>query len=70
MDVVKTEIGQLETAVRTLVRRPQLIRPGYWISQIEGLLARPRLSAQDRQRLCALLDQLATVQGEVSNAST
>ncbi|MEX3985293.1 hypothetical protein AB4Y45_40800 [Paraburkholderia sp. EG287A] len=60
MDFVKTEIGQLEKALNALVRHPQLIRREYWISQIEGLLGRPRLSPQDRQRLCALLDLLRT----------
>lgn len=59
MDVVKTEIGQLEKALNTLVCRPRLIRRDYWISHIEGFLGRPGLSAQDRQRLSALLDLLA-----------
>jgi hypothetical protein len=58
VDFVKTEIGRLEKALNTLVHRPQLIRREYWISQIECLLAGPGLSAQDRQRLCALLDSL------------
>jgi hypothetical protein len=55
---VKAEIGQLEKALNTLVRRPRLIRRDYWISQIECLLGRSGLSAQDRQRLRALLDLL------------
>ena len=60
MNTVKTEIGQLEKALSALVRRPRLIRRDYWISQIECLLGRPGLSAQDRQRLCALLDLLGS----------
>ena len=58
MNTVKAEIGQLEKALNTLVRRPRLIRRDYWISQIECLLGRSGLSAQDRQRLRALLDLL------------
>lgn len=58
MNTVKAEIGQLEMALNTLVRRPRLIRRDYWISQIECLLGRSGLSAQDRQRLRALLDLL------------
>ena len=60
MNTVKTDIGELEKALNALVRRPGLIRRDYWISQIECLLGRPGLSAQDRQRLRALLDLLGT----------
>jgi hypothetical protein len=58
VNMVKTEIGQLEKALNALVCRPRLIRRDYWISQIEYLLGRPGLSAQDRQRLSVLLDLL------------
>jgi hypothetical protein len=60
VDMVKTEIGQLEKAVNALVHRPWLIRREYWALQIECLLGRPALSLQDRQRLRALLDLLGT----------
>jgi hypothetical protein len=60
VNMVKTEIGQLEKALNALVHRPWLIRRDYWASQIECLLGRPDLSTQDRQRLCALLDLLGT----------
>lgn len=62
MNMVKTQIGQLEKALNALVHRPRLIRREYWISQIECLLIEgsPGLAAQDRQRLCALLDLLGT----------
>ncbi|MFP3565308.1 hypothetical protein [Paraburkholderia sp. SIMBA_030] len=66
MNTVKTEIGQLEKALNALVRRPRLILRDYWISQIEGLLGRPGLSVQDRQRLRALLDLLGTPVAECS----
>jgi hypothetical protein len=59
VNMVKTEIGQLEKALNALVHRPRLIRREYWRSQIECLLGSPGLAAQDRQRLCALLDLLA-----------
>lgn len=61
MDIVKTEIGQLERAVNTLAFRPRLIRREYWVAQVENLLERPRISAQDRQRLNVLLDLLGAV---------
>jgi hypothetical protein len=60
VNMVKTEIGQLEKALNALVHRPRLIRREYWISQIECLLGSPGLVAQDRQRLCTLLDLLGT----------
>jgi hypothetical protein len=56
----KAEIRQLEKALAALVCRPRLIRRDYWVSEIECLLASPGLSAQDRQRLGALLVLLAT----------
>ena len=59
MNMVKTEIEKLEKALNALIRRPQLIRRDYWMSQIEGLLAQTGLSPQDRQRLNALHDLLA-----------
>ena len=58
MNMVKTEIGQLEKALNALIHRPQLIRREYWASQIEGLLEQTGLSAHDRQRLHALRDLL------------
>nr|WP_202031566.1 hypothetical protein [Paraburkholderia sacchari] len=58
VDIVKTEIGQLEKVLDALIRRPRLIRREYWISQIENLLEKPRLSPLDRQRLHALRDLL------------
>ncbi|WOD13598.1 hypothetical protein [Paraburkholderia kirstenboschensis] len=61
MGIVRNEIGQLENAVRTLVRRPWLIRRDYWVSEVEDVLERPGISAGDRQRLGALLDLLGTV---------
>ena len=56
----KTEIRQREKALAALACRPRLIRRDHWVSEIECLLASPGLSAQDRQRLGALLDLLAT----------
>jgi hypothetical protein len=61
MSIVECEIGQLEKAVNTLVRRPRLIRQAYWASEIEHALERPGVTARDRQRLLALVDLLATV---------
>lgn len=58
MNMVKTEIGQLERALNVLSCRPRLIRRDYWKTQIERLLERTALTAQDRQRLLALLDLL------------
>jgi hypothetical protein len=66
VNMVKTEIGQLEKALNALVCRPRLIRRDYWVSQIECLLARPGLSAQDRQRLRTLLNLLGTPVAECS----
>lgn len=66
MNMVKTEIGQLEKALSALVHRPWLIRRDYWASQIECLLGRPGLSALDRQRLRALLDLLGNPIAECS----
>lgn len=66
MNMVKTEIGQLEKALSALVHRPRLIRRDYWASQIECLLGRPGLSALDRQRLRALLDLLGNPIAECS----
>lgn len=64
MNMAKTEIRQLEKALAALVCRPRLIRRDYWVSQIECLLGGPGLSAQDRQRLCALLDLLRATSEE------
>ena len=64
MNMVKTEIGQLEKALNVLVSRPRLIRRDYWTSQIECLLGRSGLSAQDRQRLSTLLDLLGSTAAE------
>ncbi|CAN7726449.1 hypothetical protein [Paraburkholderia hospita] len=61
MSIVESEIGQLEKAVNTLVRRPRLIRQEYWTSEIEDVLERPGITARDRQRLSTLLDLLGTV---------
>lgn len=61
MDVLKTDIGQLEKAVNALITRPRLIRREYWVSQIDSLLERPSISMPERRRLCALLDLLGTV---------
>ena len=66
VNTVKTDIGQLEKAMSALVQRPWLIRRDYWASQIECLLGSPGLSAQDRQRLRALLDLLGTPIAECS----
>jgi hypothetical protein len=66
MGIVESEIGQLETAVNMLVRRPRLIRREYWASEVEGVLERPGISARDRRRLSALLDLLGTVANERS----
>lgn len=60
MNIAKTELRELEKALAALVGRPRLIRRDYWVSEIECLLGSPGLSAQDRQRLCALLDLLGT----------
>jgi hypothetical protein len=60
VNTIKTDIEQLEKALNTLARRPQLIRRDYWLSQIDCLLGRPGLSAQDRNRLSALVDLLGT----------
>ncbi|WOD19094.1 hypothetical protein [Paraburkholderia kirstenboschensis] len=61
MSIVESEIGQLEKAVNTLVRRPRLILQDYWASEIENVLARPGITARDRQRLLALVDLLGAV---------
>lgn len=66
MNMVKTEIGQLEKAMSALVHRPWLIRRDYWESQIECMLGRPGLSVQDRQRLRALLGLLGSPIAECS----
>ena len=58
MNIMNTEIGQMEKALNALVHRPRLIRREYWTSQIEGLLNGPGLSMHDRARLHALLDLL------------
>lgn len=60
MNTVKTDIEQMMRVLNVLARRPQLLRRDYWISQIECLLGRPGLSAQDRNRLSALVDLLGT----------
>lgn len=59
--MVKSEIEQLERTVRTLVRLPWLIRPQYWVSQIERLLDASTISAQDRRRLGTLLGLIAAI---------
>jgi hypothetical protein len=69
VNTVKTDIEQLEKALNALVRRPGLIRRDYWISEIECLLRRPGLSAQDRRRLFVLLDLLAPSVAECSVAA-
>jgi hypothetical protein len=58
VNMMKTEIEQLEKTLNALVHRPQLIRREYWISQIEGLLEQPGLSPHDRLRLLALRDMV------------
>lgn len=68
MDFVKTEIEQLEKALNDVIHRPQLIRREYWISQIESLLERSKLSPLDQQRLYALLELLGTSPAEFSSA--
>jgi len=69
VNVVKTEIGQLEKALNALVHRPQLIRRDYWTSQIESLLGQTGLSAQDRQRLHALREVLGLPRHECTSVS-
>ena len=69
MNMVKTEIEQLEKAMKVLVHRPQLIRRSYWMSQIEGLLEQPGLSPQDQLRLHALRDLLGLPTCECSAVS-
>ncbi len=64
MNMVKSEIGQLEKALNALVNRPRLIRRDYWTSQIECLLGRSSLSVHDRQRLSTLLDLLGRTAAE------
>jgi hypothetical protein len=64
VDIIKTEIGQLEKTVNALAFRPRLIRREYWIAQVESLLERPGISAADRQRLCTILDLLRNVSAE------
>jgi hypothetical protein len=68
VDFVKTEIEQLEKALNAIIHRPQLIRREYWISQIESLLKRSKLSPHDQQRLVALLELLGTSPAEFSSA--
>lgn len=70
MNLAKNEIEQLEKTVHTLVRLPWLVRRQYWVSQIERLLDAATVSAQDRRRLVALLDLIATLptDSEVSGA--
>jgi hypothetical protein len=64
VDIIKTEIGQLEKTVNALAFRPRLIRREYWIAQVESLLERPGISAADRQRLGTILDLLRNVSAE------
>ena len=64
MDIIKTEIGQLEKTVNALAFRPRLIRQEYWIAQVESLLERPGISAADRQRLGTILDLLRNVSAQ------
>ncbi|MEZ0605795.1 hypothetical protein ACAX43_27070 [Paraburkholderia sp. IW21] len=64
MNTVKTDIEQIEKALKALVRLPQLIRRDYWISRIDCLLIHPKLSAQDRNRLSALVELLGTTVAE------
>jgi hypothetical protein len=60
VNLVTTEIGQLEKTLNALVHRPRLILRDYWISKIECLLGLPDLSPQERQRLRSLLDSLGS----------
>jgi hypothetical protein len=61
MKSVSAEIDMVEKTLRELVRRPRLIRSTYWSTHVEGLLARPGLRVQDKQRLAALLDLISAV---------
>ncbi|SAL53392.1 hypothetical protein AWB69_05608 [Caballeronia udeis] len=61
MKSVSAEIDMMEKMLHELVRRPRLIRSAYWSTNIECLLARPGLRAQDKARLAALLDLISTV---------
>lgn len=64
MDTMKSEIGQLEKAIRVLACHPRLIRRDYWIAQIGSLLEHRMISASDRQRLGTLLDMLRSISAE------
>lgn len=64
MDYGRSDIGELERAVNTLVHRPGLIRRDYWRSEVERLLGRTGITARDRQRLHALHDLLGQVMEE------
>ncbi|EUC21559.1 hypothetical protein SAMN05446934_9753 [Paraburkholderia hospita] len=64
MGILESEIGQIEKAVNALVRRPRLIRREYWVSEIEGVLERPGISARDRHRLSTLLNLIGTLTAE------
>ncbi|SAK54926.1 hypothetical protein [Caballeronia ptereochthonis] len=67
MNSIKIEIGQLEKTLSVLALRPRLIRFDYWVSQIERLLERSGLSAQDKQRLGTLHDLLAEAGGRANS---
>jgi hypothetical protein len=58
MESVSTEIGLLEKTLHEIIRRPSLIRRGYWAAHVECLLARPGLRAREKERLAVLLDLL------------
>ncbi|CAB3807251.1 hypothetical protein [Paraburkholderia fynbosensis] len=64
MDHGRSDIGELERAVNTLVHRPGLIRREYWRSEVERPLGRTDITARDRQRLLALHDLLGHVMEE------
>ncbi|MFM0755522.1 hypothetical protein [Paraburkholderia strydomiana] len=64
MDYGRSDIGELERAVNTLVHRPALIRREYWRSEVERLLGRTDITARDRLRLHALHDLLGHVMEE------
>jgi hypothetical protein len=58
MDCARSDIGELERALKTLVHRPRLIRREYWRSEVERLLAYTDLTVPERHRLYALQDLL------------
>jgi len=64
MNYGRSDIGELERAVNTLVHRPGLIRREYWTSEVERLLGRTDITARDRQRLHVLHGLLVHATGE------